>query len=166
MGVRAILDQPQTATPAQFGERIEIGGSTSDVHGDDRLGPWCDRCFGGDRVDAQCVWIDVDEDRCGVDSQGGGRGCDERHPRDDHLVALADVARCQRCLECVSPVGQCEPVASAVVLREFVGERPSGVAVSLPPPTGIENCEQALSFPVVPDRPRGVVLAAHGLTSE
>ncbi len=162
MRVGAVLDQREVVASAEFEERVEVGGGTGDVHGDDRPGPRRDRRLGRGDVDAQRVGVDVDEDRRGVDRKGGARRRHERHAGDDHLVALADIAGRQRRFEGVRAVREREAVRRAVVGGEVVRERRGDVAVPRPPPAGVEHRQQVLAFVAVPDRPRRIVRSADG----
>ena len=138
---------------AQSGERIQIGSSA--CHMDCHDGPRArrDGRLHGHWVDAQALWIDVDQHGCGIHGERGRCRCEKGDARHDDLVALPDIARGERCLERVRAVSQREPKPSPVVGGELGGERGCLRSIALPPAAMIQYAEQSIAFAIVPHWP-------------
>lgn len=59
--VHGILDDDEVVTAGEVSQGEAVHRHAGEVNGHDRSRPTGDRCLGGDEVDAQRLWIHVDE---------------------------------------------------------------------------------------------------------
>ena len=147
-GLAGVLDHRHAPLAAQRQQRVEVGGMSIQVHGEDRPGARCDRRRHRFRGDVQRLWIEVREHRPRPrpHHREGGEGGGQR--RRDDLVALADAQALQRELDGLGAVGHRDHFPRPQPARELALE---GLAFRpQDEPAGVQHPGQ-----------RGVDLAAH-----
>ncbi len=96
MGVRRILDDPQSMRRGEVCERPARHRQPREVDGHDRLGPGGHGFRGASKVDVEGVGMDIDQDRGRPEVPDDLRGRSEGPGRDEDLVAGADPKGLQR----------------------------------------------------------------------
>jgi hypothetical protein len=123
MRLTAILDEGETMTFGDCGNRRHVGGLTIEVHRNDRRRSRRHDGVDGARIDGQPDRIDIGEDRPRADHRDRQRRVCGRERRGDHLVTAADPDRPERDGERVGASTNSHGSASLARVCEFVLER-------------------------------------------
>ena len=158
VGVGAVGHDGDAVALAEGDQGVVVAGQAAVVHGGDAAGAGGERRLHRLGIDGVGPGVDVHEDGDGAHLQDGGGGGDERHRRDDHLVARLYPDRLVGALQGRGAVGDGHAVAGVLEAGEGGLELAHpGIAllvVGPPPPlAAVQDLFQEAPLALVAHRP-------------